>query len=180
LEQKLSTAKQLKDTADQAFRDGNTKQALAQYHQALLYVLGLDRNAMEAMGGGPPQPPPAPGEKPVQPKTEARICFPCADEIVEKIYNNMCACHLKNGKWERAVETANKALAKNENNTKAMFRKAKALAEQGFLERAVKLFQEVKAKNPSEAAAVNAEIAKYRSIDEERDRANKKKLKGKL
>ena len=42
-----------------------------------------------------------------------------------------------------------KALAKNENNFKAMFRKGKALGEQGFHERAVKLLEEVKEKSPA-------------------------------
>lgn len=30
------------------------------------------------------------------------------DEIVEKIYANMSACHLKNENWRRALECANK------------------------------------------------------------------------
>jgi hypothetical protein len=30
------------------------------------------------------------------------------DDIVEKIYANMSACHLKNENWQRALETANK------------------------------------------------------------------------
>lgn len=31
-----------------------------------------------------------------------------ADEIMEKIYSNMSACHLKQGNWRRAIETADK------------------------------------------------------------------------
>jgi hypothetical protein len=30
------------------------------------------------------------------------------DEIIEKIYANMSACHIKNQNWKRAVETADK------------------------------------------------------------------------
>lgn len=90
------------------------------------------------------------------------------DDILEKIYANMSACHLKNQNWKRAVETADKvrfrivdhttyiygtyslqALAKNENNYKAMFRKGKALGEQGFFEKALKVLEELKKKNPS-------------------------------
>lgn len=33
-----------------------------------------------------------------------------ADEIMEKIYSNMSACHLKQGNWRRAIETADKVL----------------------------------------------------------------------
>lgn len=88
--------------------------------------------------------------------------------MVERIYANMSACHMKNGNWKRAAETADKvglfvikylpilsflstsqALAKNANNYKAMFRKGKALGEQGFFEKAVKILEEVKEKNPT-------------------------------
>jgi lipopolysaccharide biosynthesis regulator YciM len=41
------------------------------------------------------------------------------------------------------------ALAKNASNYKAMFRKGKALGEQGFFEKAVKILEEVKEKNPT-------------------------------
>lgn len=47
------------------------------------------------------------------------------------------------------METADKALAKNENNYKAMFRKGKALGEQGFFEKAQKVLTDLKAKNPT-------------------------------
>ncbi|PPQ76239.1 hypothetical protein CVT26_008147 [Gymnopilus dilepis] len=153
--QKLATAKQKKETADEAFKQGNVKDALKSYHEALMYLLGLDKNALQSIGIAP-QPAsssdPTDGGK-IKEKTEV-------DEIVEKIYANMSACHLKNQNWKRAVETADKALAKNENNYKAMFRKGKALGEQGFFEKALK------------------EIARLKAIDDERERVHKKKMKG--
>jgi len=100
------------------------------------------------------------------------------DEIIEKIYANMSACHMKNENWKRAVDTADKALAKNETNYKAMFRKGKALGEMGFFDKAVKILEEVKEKNPTDAAAVDAELSRLRIIDNERERVNKQKLKG--
>lgn len=30
------------------------------------------------------------------------------DDVIEKIYANMSACHMKNENWQRALETANK------------------------------------------------------------------------
>ncbi|KAF8206277.1 hypothetical protein K438DRAFT_1816932 [Mycena galopus ATCC 62051] len=90
----------------------------------------------------------------------------------------MSACHLKNKNWKRALETADKALAKNENNYKAMFRKAKALSEQGYFERAVKLLEDLKSKSTADAALADAELTRLRAIDKERERANNKKLKG--
>ncbi|KAF7374780.1 Tetratricopeptide repeat protein 9B [Mycena sanguinolenta] len=100
------------------------------------------------------------------------------DDIVEKIYANMSACHLKNKNWKRAQETADKCLAKNENNYKAMYRKAKALSEQGYFERAVKLLEDLKSKSEADAALADAELTRLRAIDKERGRANDKKLKG--
>jgi len=171
--QKLATAKQKKDTADQAFKLGNVKDALKSYHEALMYLLGLDKNALQSIGITPK---PSTSTDPtdsakVKERTEV-------DDILEKIYANMSACHLKNQNWKRAVETADKALAKNESNYKAMFRKAKALGEQGFFDKALKILEDIKTKNPSDATLVDQEIARLRAIDDERERVHKKKMKG--
>ncbi|KAK7463503.1 hypothetical protein VKT23_006851 [Stygiomarasmius scandens] len=170
-EEKLATGKKHKDTADQAFKDGDTKTALSQYHFALMYLQGLDKSAMKSLGlVGSNTTPPKEGEA-LNEKTEV-------DEIVEKIYANMSACHIKNGNWKRAQETAEKALAKNDKNFKAMYRKAKALAEQRFFEKAEKIYLELKEKNPTDAAAVDKDLAHYRAIDKELEKANRQKLKG--
>ena len=46
------------------------------------------------------------------------------------------------------------AIAKNEANYKALFRKAKALGEQGFYEKAVKILTDVKSKSPAGQATI--------------------------
>ncbi|KAF9565412.1 TPR-like protein [Agrocybe pediades] len=166
---KLATARQKKDSGDQAFKLGNTKDALRAYHEALLYLHGLDKNALKSVGMAP-SPPSADGSQKKE-KTEV-------DKILEKIYANMSACHLKNNSWQRAVETADKALAKNEDNYKAMFRKGKALGEQGFFEKAVKVLETLKTKNPTDAPLVDQEVSRLRAIDNERERQHKKKMKG--
>ncbi|EAU85357.2 hypothetical protein CC1G_07051 [Coprinopsis cinerea okayama7 len=173
VQQKVNTAKQLKDNGDQAFKAGKTKEALGFYHQALMYLHGLDKNALQSIGMGskPASPDEAKDGKDAKVKTEV-------DEILEKVYANMSACHLKNENWQRAVDTADKALKINENNFKAMFRKGKGLGQQGFFEKAVKILEEVKTKNPSDAAICDQEIARLRVIDNERERAHKQKLKG--
>ncbi|KAF9468014.1 hypothetical protein BDZ94DRAFT_1294517 [Collybia nuda] len=169
---KLATAKQTKDVADQAFKQGNTAAALLNYHQSLMYLLGLDKNALQSIGiASTPVPGSSKDGKDAKEKTEV-------DDLVEKIYANMSACHMKKENWKRAVETADKALAKNENNYKALFRKGKALGEQGFYEKAVKILEDVKAKNPSDAGIVDAELSRLRIIDNQREKANKQKLKG--
>jgi tetratricopeptide (TPR) repeat protein len=68
---------------------------------------------------------------------------------MEKVYANMSACHIKRDNWKRAQETAEKALAKNPKNYKAMFRRAKALGEQGYSERAEKILEELIRQSPS-------------------------------
>ncbi|PPR05792.1 hypothetical protein CVT24_006847 [Panaeolus cyanescens] len=168
--QKLTTAKQKKETADQAFKLGHTQDALRSYHEALMYLLGLDKNALQSIGIASR---PAPDSDANKEKEKTEV-----DDIIEKIYANMSACHLKNGNWKRAQETAEKALAKNENNYKAMFRKGKALGEQGFFEKAEKVLEDLKKKNPSDAALADQEIARLKVIDNARERAHKKKMKG--
>ncbi|KAF9048424.1 hypothetical protein BJ165DRAFT_1459447 [Panaeolus papilionaceus] len=169
--QKLITAKQKKETADQAFKLGQTKDALRSYHEALMYLLGLDKNALQSIGIASRPVSNASDAGKEKEKTEV-------DDIIEKIYANMSACHLKNGNWKRAQESAEKALAKNENNYKAMFRKGKALGEQGFFEKAQKVLEDLKKKNPADAALADQEIARLKAIDDEREKAHKKKMKG--
>jgi len=91
------------------------------------------------------------------------------------------------------------ALAKNEGNYKAMFRKGKALGELGFFEKAEKVLEELKSKSSSglflvtciippnffclivpilDAPGATAEIARLRAIDQVREKAHKQKLKG--
>ena len=41
-------------------------------------------------------------------KGTSEVIIVQVDDIVEKIYANMSACHLKNENWKRAVETADK------------------------------------------------------------------------
>ncbi|KAK7050872.1 hypothetical protein VNI00_004984 [Paramarasmius palmivorus] len=206
-EQKLVTAKEFKDKADQAFKAGDIRTALMNYHsvglqvkcvlwlviltrgfQALTYLHGLDKSALKQISMASPQAMQRAEGEAMAEKTEV-------DEMLEKVYANMSACHMKNQNWKRAQETAEKALSKNEKNWKAMFRKAKALGEQGYLEKSEKVFEELKTKNPdgklhdcsrlvrrtyfdADAQIVDAELARFRAIDKERDRVNKQKLKG--
>ncbi|KAI4521323.1 TPR-like protein, partial [Schizophyllum commune Loenen D] len=182
-EQKLNTAKQFKQTADQAFKEGKIREALMSYHSSLMYLNGLDKNAMAAVSGKQNQTEPNPnGGAPTSPKTEAlahsTLTNGQADEILEKVYANMAACHIKNSNWKRAIETAAKALAKNPDNTKALFRKGKAECEDGYIERGIRTLEEVKKKNPAESASVDAEIARFRAIDAQKEKEHKKKMKG--
>ncbi|KAJ3529880.1 hypothetical protein NMY22_g8818 [Coprinellus aureogranulatus] len=179
VEQKLNIAKQKKETADQAFKigacedGGSGSQVVSRGKElSLMYLLGLDKNALKSMGMvSTPASTEETKDGKAQEKTEV-------DDMVEKIYSNMAACHIKNENWKRAAEAADKALAKNENNFKAMFRKGKALGEQGFFEKAEKVLEDLKKKNPTDAGIVDQEIARLRVIDNERERASRKQFKG--
>ncbi|EMD33991.1 hypothetical protein CERSUDRAFT_117513 [Gelatoporia subvermispora B] len=165
---KIATAKEKKDVADQAFKSGDLPAALRSYHEALLYLKGIDRNTARAMGGGGPALDEAAAEKP---KTEV-------DEMLEKIHSNMAACHMKNGNWKRAVETANMALAINHKNSKALFRKARALGEQGYFEKAEKILEDLLKQDDSDTPAINAELARLRAKDKEREKVHNQKFRG--
>ncbi|KAL0065059.1 hypothetical protein AAF712_007895 [Marasmius tenuissimus] len=170
-EDKLATAKEYKEKADQAFKSGDVQAALTSYHFALTYLNGLDKSALKQISMISPQATQRAEGEALKEKTEV-------DEVLEKVYANMAACHMKKGNWKRAQETADKALAKNDQNFKAMFRKAKALGEQGYLEKCEKLFEELKTKNPDDTALVDQELARFRAIDKEKERVHKQKLKG--
>ncbi|KAJ7067063.1 TPR-like protein [Mycena amicta] len=139
---KLKIGKDKKEAADEAFKQGKTAEALMGYHGALLYLLGLDKNALGVASGNPAPP----------------VASSSADAPKEKT----------------------EALAKDENNYKAMFRKGKALAEQGYFERAIKVLEELKKKstNDKDLAAADAELVRLRAEDKEKEKANNKKLKG--
>jgi tetratricopeptide (TPR) repeat protein len=78
---------------------------------------------------------------------------------MEKVYANMSACHIKRENWKRAQETAEKALAKNPKNYKAMFRRAKALGEQGYSERAEKILEELIRQSPAGKLSLSRQYA---------------------
>ncbi|VDB94297.1 unnamed protein product [Peniophora sp. CBMAI 1063] len=169
-EQKLQTAKENKAKADEAFKAGDVKNALMSYHMALMYLQGINKQDVSgAMAANNPAP--AEGGEPVKPKTEV-------DELLEKIYANQAACHIKNSNWQRALETSDKALSKNETNYKAMFRKAKALGELGYVERAQRLLEDIASKSSTDAPAAQAELARLRALDKQREKKTNNRMKG--
>ncbi|KAH9960853.1 hypothetical protein BC827DRAFT_1205775 [Russula dissimulans] len=168
-ESKLEVARQKKATADAAFKTGNLTDALRAYYEVLFYAEGLEKSGggvSSIMGAEPVDNAAAPKER-----TEA-------DQLIEKAYANMSACHIKRENWKRAQETAEKALAKNPKNYKAMFRRGKALGELGYFERAEKILEELIKESPADAPAATTELKRLRVIDKERERVNNQKLRG--
>jgi len=167
IDEKIAIAKEKKDLADQSFKTGDVKNALWKYHEAILYLKGIYKNESSPIPG---QAPPETSDI-KKPKTEA-------DEILVKIYSNMSACHIKQGNWKRAIETADKALAKDSENQKALFRKGKALGELGFFEKAEKLLSDLLAKDSADSVAIQAELVRLKTMDKEREKAHNKKMRG--
>ncbi|KAI9456003.1 TPR-like protein [Russula earlei] len=174
LESRLEVARQKKVTGDAAFKSGNLTDALRAYYEVILYAEGLEKSGSgltSVMGAGPAQSGPVDGAAAQKERTEG-------DELVEKAYANMSACHIKRENWKRAQETAEKALAKNPKNFKAMFRRGKALGEQGFFERAEDILEELIKESPADAPAASAELKRLRAIDKEREKMHSQKLRG--
>lgn len=187
--QKIETAKIKKEEADNAFKQGNLQTALLKYHEALMYLQGLDKNMLNAMSGGSSaKSPPAEvsdGEDEIEtPGVKARKEEPEkkelseVDDLLSKIYSNQSACHIKKQNWKRALETAEKSMSKNPENFKAQFRKGKALAELGYVEKSLATLEELLKKNPADQASINAEIARVKAADREREKKHNQKFKG--
>lgn len=167
IESKIDIGRSKKDAGDAAFKEGDIKSALRAYHEALMYFVGIDRTALSALGIG---------------NDNSNVSEKERDEIdltVEKIHANMAACHIKQGNWKRALETAEKALAKNPANSKALFRKAKAQGELGFIEKAEEtLLEAKKVSSPAEIPLVEAELVRLRALDRERQKVADQRLRG--
>jgi len=167
-ESKTDIGKQKKEQGDAEFKLGHIKEAMRAYHEATMYLSGLDRSIMSAVAS---QGPKEDNEAPEKKRTEA-------DELLEKIYANMCACHIKNGNWKRAVESADKALDRNPKNFKASLRKAKAQAELGWVEKAEKILTGLKDLSADDQKQVDAELARIRAADRVREKQHETKFKG--
>ncbi|KAI0719342.1 TPR-like protein [Cerioporus squamosus] len=174
--EKFKVANEKKAAGDEAFKKGDVGAALAQYHTALLYLKGLDKNATQrALGQPVPQPPPIEqASQTAEEKQKTEV-----DLLSEKIYANMSQCHIKRGNWKRAAETADEALRLNPKNYKAMFRKAKAFKEQGYFEKAEKILDEIiKDGEESDKAAAEAELVDVKKRDKEVTAQHNQKMKG--
>ncbi|KAF9204803.1 hypothetical protein BGZ59_000851, partial [Podila verticillata] len=133
MEEKIKAALAHKDQGNEAFKQGDMKQALTQYHHAVLGLSGLD-NKMSGMGMLSGMGAPSPGGN------NNGSGGPATDDQKNEIktnlavvYANMGACHLKNQNYKRAIEVCNKALQHDPANVKAKFRRAQAKLQEGNL-----------------------------------------------
>jgi len=169
VEDKMEVAEGKKAAADKAFRDGNWQSALRSYHEALLYLSGLDKKGLPTLAGV------AGGSgdsKPDETKTITKV-----DQLIGVIQSNMAACHLKTENYNRALYYAEKVTEKNPDNTKMQFRKAKALAGIGYTEKAIKILEDLVSKNQNDAL-FKSELAAVRIKDKEAEKKSYGKFRG--
>ncbi|EJU04715.1 TPR-like protein [Dacryopinax primogenitus] len=175
-ENKLRIAQGKKDDGNAAFKSGQYKDALRFYYEAILYVQGLEKSLSSAMDSNISGGSGSGADEKRRPKTEA-------DVLLVALYNNMAAVHLKLANWKRAFESAEKALSRDEENSKAGFRKSQALVQMGERVKAIKLLEELAKTHPNDVD-ITRELSTQKQNEEkserEHDKVFKEAWKGKL
>ncbi|KAF9438117.1 hypothetical protein BGZ76_009648 [Entomortierella beljakovae] len=165
IEEKINGALASKDLGNEAFKKGEFKGALLQYHHAVLALSGLDNQAvgMPMMSSLKPSGSTVSDEQKNVIKTNLAI-----------IYSNMGACHLKNGNTRRAIEVCNSALKNDPDNVKAKFRRGQAKAADGNIAGAEADFLSLGESVPG----VKAELAKLKAKSKVADAKQRKEMGG--
>ncbi|KAG0271089.1 hypothetical protein BGZ95_001169 [Linnemannia exigua] len=165
IEEKMNTALAKKDQGNDAFKNGDIKNALTHYHLAVLGLSGLD-NQMSGM----------PMMSAMQPQTgnatEAQKNVIKTNLAV--VYSNMAACHLKNNNYKRAIEVCDTALKHDPTNVKAKFRRAQAKLAEGNLAGAEADLNALGEKVPG----VKAELDKLKKKSKDADEKQRKSMGG--
>lgn len=70
-----------------------------------MYLQGIDKQSLPGIGPLPSRPT-SEGAESGNSNSQLPETRTEADDMIEKIYSNMSACHLKNGNWKRALDCA--------------------------------------------------------------------------
>ncbi|CAG8460415.1 1804_t:CDS:2 [Diversispora eburnea] len=185
-EDKLANAKIEKDKGNEYFKAGDINNALRHYYISLLNLNGLENDKSFAIFRK---------EQEEEPKKD-----PLHEDITKTtsvIYSNMAACHIKKEKWSKAIERADevmishinlcrhlaknninaKALKKDPENTKALFRRAQALIKDGNTTKAREDLTKLTAKDPDDGA-IKREWQLLKAKEKEQERKQRKELAG--
>lgn len=110
---------------------GDISAALSSYHHAVLYLSGLQtRSILGLVGESTTDSKP---EDLDSDSDDGTASAPTSEVELSQVYSNMAACYLKQGRWDRALDAADKGLRADSRNVKAKFRRAQALRGQNNL-----------------------------------------------
>ncbi|KAI8800507.1 hypothetical protein BJ742DRAFT_841394 [Cladochytrium replicatum] len=161
---KFDKGKSLKEEGNALFKAGKASEAIRKYHEATLYLQGLDNNSVAAF----------------MPGQDIKI----ADDIKEAItanlvacWSNISACHLKNGNYQRTLVFCDKVLAKDADNVKAIFRRGQARFALGDIDKAEEDFKKANQLAPNDPGPVQ-ELKKVKIKHKEYEEKQKKELRG--
>ncbi|ETS64651.1 hypothetical protein PaG_00592 [Moesziomyces aphidis] len=128
---KLATGLSHKAAGNASFVSGDISAALSSYHHAVLYLSGLQtRSILGLVGESTTDSKP---EDLDSDSDDGTASAPTSEVELSQVYSNMAACYLKQGRWDRALDAADKGLRADSRNVKAKFRRAQALRGQNNL-----------------------------------------------
>jgi len=113
VEEKVGLGIALKEKGNEYFKKQEYRNAMKNYHKALLHVKGLIDQ--------PSLPGNEMNEKDISDEVKNNIY-----QIQFSCYNNLAACLLKDGRWDRTEHYCNEALKLQPQNAKALFRRGQS------------------------------------------------------
>jgi len=159
--EKIAAAKVHKEAGNECFSSSEWRKALAEYHNALLYVKGLGAGSLTGMAS--------------MANTALNLPVATTEETTEikelqKTVNlNMAACQLKLGKGERALDGCNAVLEQEPDNVKALFRRGQAYVLLLNNDRAKKDFERANELQPKTKAVID-ELKKIEQWEKAQDK----------
>lgn len=156
--EKIARANVLKEEGNAAFKKGDIKAAMRAYHQANMFVKGLD--TARAGAGFVPS---GLGAKPLTPELSAAI-----SKMEVALNLNLAACHAKTEMWNKVVTDCNHVLNLEKSNVKGLFRRGQAYVRLGDIDRAAEDLNAALKMEPNDAG-IKAELAKLQTMQKAHD-----------
>eukprot|EP00794_Sanderia_malayensis_P020152 gene20152-22126_t len=169
IEDKIKKAYLLKNEGSEHFKASNYQNAIRKYHHALLHVKGLDQGELKNMMMLSSN------------NTQSLLSEESKKSIQELhliCYNNLAACLLKRENFQKVIEYADKAIALEPDNTKALFRRGTAYFHLKKFCNAEDDFNKILSMNPQEKSVQKylTAISSERYKDFEKEKQMYKKM----
>lgn len=190
---KIATGLDYKVRGNEAFTKGDIKSALQQYHFAVLYLSGLENRSVLGLVGensgdqGKPEDLSSDEDNDDdETQTPKAGSVEQSERELATVYSNMAACYLKQQKYARAIDAADKSLKSDSRNVKAKYRKAQALRLGGDLYKAKSYLEATIAalaakRGKKEREAIESFSAELKAVDKvisEKEAMGRNKWKG--